>query len=150
MPTKSPRTRAGRAATPQTTPEGERGNVAKKPAAVAGDGPRTATVDLPFVTAQFRAPQIHLPRVSIPSPPIGRHEVAAAAQVARSYLPPPRQVAYYGGLTLMAALGVLEWPVAAAIGVGTAVMGWHRDSGHREEQKPAARSGRSPESTTRR
>ena len=100
-------------------------------------------MDLPFVTAQFRAPQIHLPRVSLPSPPIGRHEVTVAAQVARSYLPPPRQALYYGGLTLMAAFGILDWPVAAAIGVGTAVMGGRGDEGHQEDRKPASRSGRS-------
>jgi hypothetical protein len=80
------------------------------------DHPRTATVNLPFVTAQFRAPDLHLPK---PKP----QEIGAALQTARSFLPPPRQALYYGGLALMAALEVVEWPVAAAIGVGTALAG---------------------------
>jgi hypothetical protein len=33
----------------------------------------------------------------------------------------PEAVLYWGGLAGLAALGVLEWPVAAAIGVGVAV-----------------------------
>jgi hypothetical protein len=78
--------------------------------------PRTATVNLPFVTAQFRAPDLHLPKPKA-------QEIGAALHTARSFLPPPRQALYYGGLALMAALEVVEWPVAAAIGVGTALAG---------------------------
>jgi hypothetical protein len=74
--------------------------------------PRTATVNLPFVTAQFRAPDLHLPK-----PP----EMGAALRRARTFLPSPQQALYYGGLGLMAAFELVEWPVAAAIGVGTAL-----------------------------
>jgi hypothetical protein len=49
----------------------------------------------------------------------------------------------------MAIFGVLDWPVAAAIGVGTAVFGRQGDSGHGEAPKPAARSGRSRASASR-
>jgi hypothetical protein len=35
----------------------------------------------------------------------------------------PDAVVYWGGLAGLAALGVLEWPVAAAVGVGVAVAG---------------------------
>jgi hypothetical protein len=76
--------------------------------------PRTATVNLPFVTAQFHAPDLHLPKPRQP-------EMGAALQRARNFLPSPQQALYYGGLGLMAALELVEWPVAAAIGVGTAL-----------------------------
>jgi len=100
------------------------------------DGPRTATVNLPFVTAEFRAPQLHMPHV--PAPHVGKHEVVAAAQTARSYLPEPRQALYYGGLALLAAVEVLEWPVAAAIGVGTALAGRAREGGQQQSGKKRA------------
>jgi len=38
----------------------------------------------------------------------------------------PDAVIYWGGLAGLAALGVLEWPVAAAVGVGVAVAGGRR------------------------
>ena len=34
------------------------------------------------------------------------------------HLPPPQQLAWLGGLATLAVVGVLEWPVAAAIGIG--------------------------------
>jgi hypothetical protein len=38
----------------------------------------------------------------------------------------PDAVVYWGGLAGLAALGVLDWPVAAAVGVGVAVAGGRR------------------------
>jgi hypothetical protein len=73
---------------------------------------RTATLNLPFVTAQFRAPDLHVP---------SRDEIGAAARGARSMLPSRKAMLFYGGLAVTAAVGAIEWPVAAAIGVGTAV-----------------------------
>jgi hypothetical protein len=70
--------------------------------AEAAHGP---TVHLPGVTAEFHRP--HLP---------GRNEFAFAVGTARQYLPPPRHLAFYTGLSLAAALGAIEWPVATAIG----------------------------------
>jgi len=80
---------------------------------------RTATVNLPFVTATFRRPDIHLPQIRVPN----RQQALSAAQAVQSYLPSPRQAAYFGGLAALAAFEVLEWPVALAIGAGTALMG---------------------------
>jgi hypothetical protein len=116
MPTKSPRTSAGTQPIEnarQTTP-------------VSGKqtGPRTLRVNLPFMSAEFRAPQVHLPA----PPHVGKDEVVAAARTARSYLPEPKQVLYYGGLAALAAFEVIEWPVAAAIGVGAAVIGRGRQA----------------------
>ena len=80
-------------------------------AGVEGGG-RTATLTLPFFTAQFRAPD-HL----VPT----RDDVAGAARGVRSMLPSGRSTLLYGGLGVTAALGVIEWPVAVAIGVGAAL-----------------------------
>lgn len=92
--------------------------------------PRSTTVDLPFVHAEFRAPDLHLPRVptprvampNLPNLP-NRAEFTSALGVVRSFLPPPRQLAYFGALGVLAAVELIEWPVAVAIGVGTAIAG---------------------------
>jgi hypothetical protein len=88
---------------------------------------RTATVNLPFVTATFRRPDLHLPHIRVPN----RHQALSAVQAIQPYLPSPRQAAYFGGLAALAAFEVLEWPVALAIGAGTALMG---RSGQRQPQ----------------
>lgn len=82
------------------------------------------TLDLPMVTMQLHAPDVHLPHLTAPHlamPHISRQEMGHAVDVARSFLPAPERIAYYGALSALAAFGVLEWPVAAAIGVGTMV-----------------------------
>jgi hypothetical protein len=83
-----------------------------EPAEGRAEGRRSATVNLPFVTAQFRAPDLHLP---------GRDDVAGAARGVRSLLPSPSAALFYGGLAATAIAGAIEWPVAAAIGLGTAL-----------------------------
>ncbi|HEV7908093.1 MAG TPA: hypothetical protein VGP03_08140 [Pseudonocardiaceae bacterium] len=99
-------------------------------------GARTATLDLPFVRAQFRAPRVRMPRVPTP----GRQELGAAAHAVRSFLPSPADVLYFGGLAALAALEVIEWPVAAAIAVGTAVAkSDRRSSDGAESDLPARR-----------
>lgn len=95
-----------------------------EPAARSATSPRTATVTLPFVTAQFRAPDVHLP---------SRQEIGAAAQGLASFLPSPKAALYFGGLLGAAALEVIEWPVAVAIGVGAALAS-------RGEARPEPRS----------
>jgi hypothetical protein len=90
-----------------------------------GEGERSATLNLPFVTAQFRAPHLHLP---------GRADLDAAARGARSVLPSPKSLLFFGGLAATAVAGVIEWPVAAAIGVGTALAS-------RGEANPEPRGG---------
>ncbi|MEV0052642.1 hypothetical protein AB0H34_19325 [Saccharopolyspora shandongensis] len=67
---------------------------------------------LPFVKAEFRRPEVHMP---------GREDVTGVVNSVRENLPSPGQLAFYGGLGALAALSVIEWPVAAAIGVGTVV-----------------------------
>lgn len=71
------------------------------------------TVELPFVTAQFHKPDVHLP---------GREDFTSAAETVRSQLPSRDQALFYGGLAAGAAFSLIEWPVAVAIGVGTALV----------------------------
>jgi hypothetical protein len=33
-------------------------------------------------------------------------------------LPEPERLAFYGGITVLAAVGILEWPVAVVLGIG--------------------------------
>ncbi|WP_214323826.1 hypothetical protein [Nonomuraea sediminis] len=82
------------------------------------------TLELPMVTVQMRAPDLRMPHLEMPHlemPHLTKQEMGHAVDVARSFLPPPERIAYYGALGALAALGVIEWPVAAAIGVGTMI-----------------------------
>ncbi len=94
------------------------------------------TLNLPMVSLQFHRPHLGLPHVEMPH--VSRQEVGHAMDVARSFLPPPERVAYYGGLGALAILGVIEWPVAAAIGVGTVLA----QRGRTEESKAWSRERR--------
>ena len=40
-------------------------------------------------------------------------------------VPPPDQLAFYGALGIFAALNVIDWPVAVAVGAGQAVLARH-------------------------
>jgi hypothetical protein len=101
-------------------------------------------VNLPFVTAEFRAPEVHLPSaLSHPSlgsvplvsrvPPLvsrvprprvvdaAGQQLAGVARVVTPQLPDRDQLALYGGLGAAAVVGILDWPVAAAVAAGTLV-----------------------------
>jgi hypothetical protein len=102
------------------------------------------SLDLPLLSIKVRPPDLRMPHVEMPHlemPRISRQEVGHAVDVARTLLPPPERIAYYGALGVLAAFGVLEWPVAAAIGAGTLIArrGWEGRSG-----SPARRTQRSP------
>jgi hypothetical protein len=90
-------------------------------------------VDMPLMSAQFRAP--HLP---------GREEIGSAASSVRSMVPSPTSMLFYGGLALTAALGVIEWPVAVAVGAGTALAS--RAAAGPASQAGTDRGERQPES----
>ena len=85
---------------------------------------KTATLTLPYVTAQVRIPELPVERLRAMS-----LEVGQVARGAASFLPPPQRLAYYAGLGALAAFQVIEWPVAVAIGAGTAVAARTRGSG---------------------
>jgi hypothetical protein len=99
---------------------------------------RSVKLDLPFLTAELRIPEIHAPRL----PRVSRQEATQTARAATGLLPSPEQLVYYGGLGLMAALDVIEWPVALAIGAGTAIA-------RRQSPRPLLPAGRPRETTNR-
>lgn len=72
----------------------------------------TGRVSLPFGTAWFGRAKVQVPRSD---------DLVGAVHAVREYLSSPQRIAYYGGLGVLAALSIVEWPVAAAIGVGTIV-----------------------------
>jgi hypothetical protein len=41
-------------------------------------------------------------------------------------LPEPKRLAYYGGILALAAFGILDWPVAMALGIGHVLAEQHR------------------------
>ncbi|MBB6476328.1 hypothetical protein [Sphaerisporangium rubeum] len=74
-------------------------------------------------------------------------ETARAVETARTFLPPPERMLYYGALGALAVFGLVEWPVAAAIGAGTMLAQRARREGmERREQGmgTAERAAKSP------
>jgi hypothetical protein len=90
---------------------------------------RWTAVEVPGV--HVRLPVL---RVRVPRPPV-LGSAMWAAQTLRVYLPPRERMAYYGGLGLMAAIGVLDWPVALAAGAGVWVASHTGHSGHHRDGK---------------
>jgi hypothetical protein len=61
----------------------------------------------------------HVKTVHVPTP--GISYVGDAGRLVVGYLPPPERLAFYGGLGIAAVLGAIDWPVAAATGLGTII-----------------------------
>jgi hypothetical protein len=75
------------------------------------------------MSAEFRVPKMPKP-----------DQLVKAAGSATSLLPPRESLLYYGGLGTAALLGVIEWPVAIAIGAGIAIMQRsHQEDGGRTQ-----------------
>lgn len=96
-------------AAPRKTKASQR--TTKRPAKASGEE-RMARLPVPVVTPHMKV--IHVPAPGLP-------DVSGAGRSLVAHLPPREQLAYYGGLGVMAAVGMISWPVAAAIGVGIAV-----------------------------
>jgi hypothetical protein len=105
------RARSPQAEEPQAQATPASGGNAANGAEREGEGRRTATLNLPFVTAQFRRPDLHLPDVG----------AAAGAAAAKARSLSPAELAYYAGLGVLAVVELIEWPVALAVGAGTAL-----------------------------
>ncbi|GGR20404.1 hypothetical protein [Streptomyces aurantiogriseus] len=87
------------------------------------------------------------PRVSIPYVTPG--DMFTGARAATSKLPSPRKLAYYGLLGGMTVAGVLEWPVAVAVGAATEVITREQASRKRAEQEEQRRqAGAEPQGRT--
>lgn len=118
------RTASGR--TPaKTTAAAER----SRPARARAEHKRSA-VPIPLITPRVRVVKLHVP-------PPGMAYVEDAGRLVASYLPPPGRLAFYGGLGVAAVFGLIDWPVAAAIGIGTVVA---RRAVGRGESPAAARA----------
>jgi hypothetical protein len=91
---------------PADQDEQEGREVQPAPAAAEGRPTRTATIRLPFLTARFE----------VAAPPSGE-----GWRLGPVTLPSPAKTAYYLGLGALAAVEVVEWPVAAALAAGTYV-----------------------------
>ncbi|MFC0531896.1 hypothetical protein [Phytohabitans kaempferiae] len=109
------------------------------------------TVNLPFVSATFHLPDVgSLRRLvdRVPHPPLprlGRAEAAHAARAVAGHLPPPTRLAYYAGLGVLGVTGVIEWPVAVAIGAGTLFARRARGARPAQPSRQESRGGGRPE-----
>jgi hypothetical protein len=93
-------------------------------AAVSDEGPKRLTLDLPMLSIEVRQPEMRMPHLEmsrLPMPHISRQELGHYVDVVRTFLPPPERMAYYGALGALAVFGVVDWPIAAAIGAGTII-----------------------------
>jgi hypothetical protein len=90
-------------------------------------------VNLPFVTAVFHAPEVRVPGLRMPD----RADFDAAAHWFRDRVPQGKAALFYGGLAAVAVAGVIEWPVAAAVGLGTALAGQEHAGRDRAGQEHA-------------
>jgi hypothetical protein len=106
-------------------------------AKTAAATPREATRKQPAETHAHEGAGLHLhTRTVHPSlriPYITRDDVTSTARAATSRVPgvaSGKDLVFYGGLTAMAAVGVLEWPVALAVGGAT----WMVRSGRARER----------------
>jgi hypothetical protein len=84
---------------------------AARPSAARANG-NGVNVPVPVLTP-------HMKTLHVPTPGMGY--VEDAGRVVAGYLPPPERLAFYGGLGIAAVAGLIDWPVAAAIGVGTMI-----------------------------
>lgn len=101
---------ATRNARTQTAPQAEQPDVApERPVP-------SVTLDLPLVTTTIRAPHFAIPAVD------------AVAKAAREHIPSRGTALFYAGLAGTAVVGLIPWPVAAAVGIGTALA--QRDKQH--------------------
>lgn len=116
--TAQPRRRSpAKGTTPTTAVESP--TLAKEPPAVSATAPPKGESEL--VTWQ----EVPMPHVKVPvvhmAGPRARSVVTNVEWTARtvaSAVPQPKQLLYYGGVGVLAALGMLEWPVALAAAAG--------------------------------
>ena len=57
-------------------------------------------------------------------------------------VPPPDQLAFYGVLGVLAAVNVIDWPVALAVGAGQAIISRHLGEGAASNGHSAAGPGK--------
>ncbi|MEV0700450.1 hypothetical protein AB0I53_21405 [Saccharopolyspora sp. NPDC050389] len=102
-----------------STSSGTSHRTRRQPATRSGRARGGTAITLPYVTAELHTTEVRLPE--LPGIP-GRKELASAVDTVRGQLPSRDQALFYGGLTVAAAFSLIEWPVAAAIGIGNALI----------------------------
>jgi hypothetical protein len=98
-------------ATARETKEKTRSQTRRKAEQRSSEAAHRATIPIPV-------PEVHTKRVSVPE----KMGQARQALAGRRRPPSGRVLAFYGALAAGAAFGVIDWPVAAAIGLGTIVV----------------------------
>lgn len=106
------RTSGAKAAKKPSTAKGSATTTVQRRSAAARAKGNGVNVPVPILTP-------HLKTVHVPTP--GMSYVEDAGRVVVGYLPPPERLAFYGGLGIAAVAGLIDWPVAAAIGAGTMI-----------------------------
>jgi hypothetical protein len=91
---------------------------------------------------------LHTAHPRVPIPYVTPGDMFTGARSAASWLPGPRKLAFYGMLGGMAALEVLEWPVAVAIGAATEVITREQTQRQRAEQARRERPAAEPSART--
>lgn len=103
---------------------------------VAKAGSSGVTVPVPIL----------IPRLKVYHPPVlGSSSVGQAGRSVAGRLPPPGRLAFYGGRGAAAVFGVIGWPVAVAIGAGTAIARRPRAGDQPEQPEPAISSTTGPQ-----
>lgn len=115
---------AGRKTTARKGPAG--GGAKRKSPSAAQAKPRTGSQARSRVDTGDAHVQMHTAHAELPIPYFTPGDLTANAHVIGSRLPtlplpPPKRLAFYGGLGALALVGALDWPVAAAIGAAAAV-----------------------------
>lgn len=124
----------------------------KAPEAATAEPPSGATAERPGDEApgQEQHPggkvvHLHTAHPRVPIPYVTPGDMFTGARSAAAQLPSARKLAFYGALGGMAALEILEWPVALAIGAATEVITREQSRRQRTEQE---RHGQQPATGT--
>jgi len=92
---------------------------------------------VPVLTPRLSVHRVQIPTFGVAE--LGGGLVAAASRSVAGRMPSKERLGYYAGLGALAAVGVIEWPVAAVIGVGMAVAR-RTASEDRAQHRPVTRS----------
>ena len=125
---RQPETVAPEAEAPEAEADGGAGQ-----ASPAQEAPPGGALAVPVLV-----PWLRVVRLRLPVPRTVASGAGSAMSTVRGHLPDQDRLAYYGGLAALAALGLVEWPVAAAVGVGVWVAGHNRGRAQPREKEPAA------------
>ncbi|WP_416978641.1 hypothetical protein [Streptomyces sp. T028] len=91
-----------------------------------------------------RVMHLHTAHPRVPIPYVTPGDMFTRARSGTSRLPSPRKLAFYGALGAMAAVEVLEWPVALAIGAATEVITREQRGNIPREQRETQRPDTEP------